>query len=541
MFTRLKLFTAAICLSAVAQAQTLKEAIRLTDNEQYDVAGSMLMQLIQKEPANGTNWYYFGENYWKGENQDSAKICFEKGLQVEPANPLNLVGVGKALLETGQGIEARKNFDKALAASGGKTTLVQAEVAKAYIKSKFKDLNYATTLLNNAIAVEPKNPELYILLGDVYTEKNDGTNAAINYNKALELDKNSVKAIVRKGVLYKQSTNFEGAAAEFQSAIALAPDFAPAHRELAETYIKQRKTEDAKVEFRKFLDLSKNNVKARLKFASVLFQGEQYQESLNELNQIDKVDSNNAGMMRLFAYNYHELKDSVKATTFINKVFEIVPEEKRIVLDHEYKGKIESKNGNDSIGVGYLWKAYELDTTKTDLLVDLGNAYMKMKKYAEAEKAFAKRIENGKAVRSADYFSLGRASFFNKNYVLADSSYGKVTEMQATWPNGFLWRAKTNTMIDSTSSQGLAKPYYEKFIDLAQADSANLSRYKTGLIEAYRYLAVYNYKVVKSTSDSKAFYKKILELDPADKNALDAMRIFNAPPTPPSPPGAPKK
>lgn len=542
MFTKLKLFTAAFCLTAIAtHAQTLKEAQRLTDNEQYDIADGVYKQLIQKEPANATNWFYLGENFWKSDNQDSAKICYEKGLQVDAANSLNLVGIGKTLLETGQGIEARKNFDKALAASGGKTTVVQAEVAEAYIRSKFKDLSYATTLLNNAIAVEPKNTELYILLGDVYTEKNDGTNAAINYNKALEIDKNSVKAIVRKGVLYKRSTNYEGASAEFQNAIAVDVNFAPAHRELAETYFKQRKFEDAKAEYRKFLDLSKNNAKARLRYASFLFLSEDFNAVLNELNQIGKVDSNNINMMRMFAYTYHETKDSVKATQTINKVFEKVAEEKRTVLDNEYKGKIESKNGNDSIGVIYLWKAYELDSSKTDLLIDIGNMYMKMKKYSDAEKAFSQRIENGKGIKSADYFSLGRAAFFNKNYMLADSAYGKVTEMQTTWPNGFLWRAKTNTMIDSTSSQGLAKPYYEKFIELAHADSANLSRYKTGLIEAYRYLAVYNYKVLKSTDESKSFYKKILELDPSDKNALDAMRIFNAPPTPPNTPTPPKK
>lgn len=542
MFTKFKLFTAAICLTALyAQSQTLKDAIKLTDNEQYDVADAAFRALIQKEPANGTNWFYLGENYWKSENQDSAKLCYEKGLQTDAANPLNLVGIGKALLETGQGIEARKNFDKALAASGGKTAMVQAEVAEAYIRSKFKDLNYASTLLNNAITVEPKNPEFYILLGDVYTEKNDGTNAAINYNKALELDKNAVKAIVRKGVLYKRSTNYEGAAGEFQNAIALSPDYAPAHRELAETYFKQRKVEDAKSSYRKFLELSKNNSKARLRYASFLFLSEDYSAVLNELNQIGKVDSSNVNMMRMFAYTYHEMKDSAKATPCINKVFELVKEEKRTVLDNEYKGKIDLKNGSDSSGVGYLWKAYEIDSSKTDLLIDLGNAYMKMKRYADAEKAFAKRIENGKGIKSADYFSLGRAAFFNKNYLLADSSYAKVTEIQATWPNGYLWRAKTNTMIDSTSSQGLARPHYEKFIEMAQADSANSARYKSGLIEAYRYLAVYNYKVAKNTNESKSFYRRILELDPADKNALDAMKIFNAPPQPPVPPTPPKK
>lgn len=526
---------------SVAFSQTLKDAIRLTENEQYDVAEMAYRQLIQKEPANGTNWYYLGENYRKNDDADSAKMCFEKGLETEPANVINQVGIGKSFLAKGDGGNAKIWFDKALAASGGKTVLLQAEVAEAYIHSKSKDLNYATTLLNNAIKVDAKNPELYILLGDVYTEKNDGTNAAINYNKALEIDKKSIKAIVRKGVLYKRSTNYDGAAEEFKNAIAIDPDFAPAHRELGETYFKMRKFEDAKAEYKRFLELSKDNVNARLRYASFLFLSEDYPSTLNELNQIQKFDSNYVPMVRLFGYTYFETGDYAKSLTLINKVFEKVAEDKRSYLDYKYYAKNLSKNGQDSLAVLNLDKAYSFDSTQTELLTEKASLLMKMKKYDEAAAAYQQRITYGKGLTSADYFNLGRAAYQLKDFNRADSAFAKVTEVQPSWPNGFQWRARSLVQIDSTSDLGLAKPHYEKYIELSIADSANSTKYKAGLIEAYKYLMSYSVIQEKDKKKGKEFIAKILELDPEDVQAKKSLDALNAPPQPPQTPQTPKQ
>ena len=46
-----------------APAQTLKDAIRLNENEQQDSAAEILEQLIAKDPNNGTLYYYYGENW----------------------------------------------------------------------------------------------------------------------------------------------------------------------------------------------------------------------------------------------------------------------------------------------------------------------------------------------------------------------------------------------------------------------------------------------------------------------------------------------
>ncbi|MBS1763415.1 MAG: tetratricopeptide repeat protein [Bacteroidetes bacterium] len=527
MNKKLILLGAAGLIFMTAQSQTIKDALTLTDNEQYEFAQDAYKSLLQSEPNNGTYWFYLGENYWRSDKQDSAKYAYEKGLQVEPNNPINYVGIGKVKLEKGFNADARKDFDKALTMSGAKTSFTQSKVAESFIHTTNKDLAYAIKLLNNAIAVDKKNPELYIDLGDAYAEQNNGTLAAENYNKALDLDKTSVKAIVRKGQLYKRSTNYEGAAAEFHNAIKMNPDYAPAYRELAEADFKMRKLDDAKTAYKKYLELSKNNTTARMRYASFLFMSGDYADAQTEINQISKLDSSNIGMLRLSAYTAYETDDLPKAKMLMDKVFKSTIENQRTTMDYEYNGKILLKEGNDSLAAESFEKSYQMDTTRADVLSDLGGMYMKLKKFPEAVSAYARRVDNGKGLKSTDYFNLARAYYFNKDFNNADTMFAKVVELLPTWPNGILWRAQTNAQLDPDSKLGKAKPYYEQYVNVALADSANLDKYKSGLIESYKYLGGYYYLIDKNTELSKSYWRKVLDLAPDDKQAKQVMEGLN--------------
>ena len=67
-------------ISHFSEGQTLEDAKKLTENEQYDAASSIYKLLISREPSGGDNYYYYGDNLLLSENVDSAKIVFNKGL-----------------------------------------------------------------------------------------------------------------------------------------------------------------------------------------------------------------------------------------------------------------------------------------------------------------------------------------------------------------------------------------------------------------------------------------------------------------------------
>jgi len=568
------LFLAASLACMNLNAQTLNDAIRLTDNEQYDAATAVFRQLIAKEPANATNYYYFGENYLLSDNEDSAMMMFDQGAKADPANFLPQIGQAKHLLDMYSIAEMKRNssisnddylkvkanydkltqkttedevhlnemkakaaeaealyqtaianvksaqilIDETVTKAGPKNAQVLIEAADALIHFKNKDLDKAKGFLDKASALQPKNPEIKILYGDVYSELNNGTLAADYYNKALDLDPKSVKAIVNKGRLYKRSTNFEGAAEEFKNAIKIDDAFAPAHRELGECYYRLGKLEDAKAEYKKYLELSKNNCDARFRFASFLYLSKDYAGAIQEINQLrNTCDANNPRLLRVTAYSLYEIKDSAKAMTAIQKLFEKVPEANLIEEDYEYGGKIYILNNKDSLGVDMLRKAYLMDSNRCDLLTEIYKSYDKMKKYAEAAAVMLEKIQSCKGATVTDYFNLGRSYFFSTNYISADSAFAKVNELSPKYASGFLWRAKANSFLDSTMTLGLAKPHYEKYIEVATADTAGATKYKSGLIESYKYMASYYVQVAKNLKTALDYVNKALELDPENQ------------------------
>ncbi len=520
---KILLLSVLVSVAFLSQAQSLKEAQKLNDNEQYESANEMFRQLVMKEPNNGTIWYYYGENMIDADFLDSASLIFNKGLQVEPNNSLNQIGLAEIKLSQNNMAEAKPLIDKALMVGANKNANVLKEAAYAYTHFKAKDLISAQTLLGTALKLEPKNAELYVLNGDVYSELNNGTEAANNYNQALALDKTQVKALLHKGQLYKRSTNYEGAAGEFQDALKIDPNFAPAYRELAEVYYLQKKIEDAKTNYRKYLELSKNNTSARLRFVSFLYFSKAYPEALTVFNQITKVDSSNLGYIRLGSYLYYETGDTTKALAFTSRLFEITDSTKRTSRDYEYYGKVLAKSGKDSIGIINIRKAYSMDPIRTDLLSDIYTIYQKSKKYNEAAAVLEEKIATGKNVMSNDYLNLGKSYYALHLPERADTAFAKYAEIQPKWAPIYAWRGRANAMIDSTGKQGLAKPYYEKYIELASQDTANISKYKRDLMEANQYLAFY-YFIKKDCTQSIAYWKKVLEFDPENKQAKDSIK-----------------
>ncbi|RZK27543.1 MAG: tetratricopeptide repeat protein, partial [Hymenobacter sp.] len=89
-------------------------------------------------------------------------------------------------------------------------------------------------------------------------------------------------------------------------------------------------------------------------------------------------------------------------------------------------------------------------------------------------------------------------------------------------------------------SKGSAKPYYEKYIELGNADPA---KYKAGLVESYDYLGAY-YAQKNDKASAKANFEKALAIDPTDDFASKSLKIVNgasAPARKPAARPAPKK
>jgi Tfp pilus assembly protein PilF len=277
-----------------------------------------------------------------------------------------------------------------------------------------------------------------------------------------------------------------------------------------------------------------NDLEARDRFAQILWVNKLYEDAINEISNIQKTDSSSLYLYRILGYSYSEVGDKFppdgykKGLYAINKFFEISsskPNFKYLASDFSAKGKLLAKNGQDSLAMIELKRAIEIDTTITDLFSDIAFAYYKTKKYADAIIYYNKKIAAGKPTVN-DYLYLGISYYQTKNFAMSDSAFKKVLSVNPQLVLAHKWRAKSNVQLDPDSKLGLAKPHYEKVVELILAKPETLEKNKKDLIEAYEYLGAYNFIITKDIVTAKDYFTKVKELDPANKKAE---AFFNSP------------
>ncbi len=542
----------ACTLLTEVRAQDLKAAIWLMRSEQFKAAASAYKALIKQNPADGDAYYNYGENfineyfsdtsnYSLKEISDSAKIIFQLGIQKDPANPLNLVGMGEIALlnkDKATGLDYYSKASALLPSKANKSIVMepvkQANVlirmANGYVKALIKDTAQIFSLLKAAEKLDPKNYLLFIVKGDAYIMLlNDGSNAITNYNIAQSLNPQSPFAKVRIGQLWMRAKQYKSALTYYDEAIKIDSSYAPAYRERGFLLAKANRNDDAKRDFAKFLKLSAGNTTARIQFVNILFDLQEYKEAINQLNAVYKVDSTNNDLNRALAYAYFETSQYDKALYYIKKFITNEKPEKIRSADYIYYGRILARNKMDEQAYEQLLKGFELDSTKPELLSEAALCLTKIKKYDKAIETYQKKIALKKAV-PMDYYNLGKIFYNVRDFQQADTNLAIFNQMQPDHITGFVWRARTRSNIDSTSKEGLAKPIYETIIAKTQSDTA---KYAKERIEAFYYLAYYYFLQYAGTKNKEyavtaiAYSNKVLAIDPKDEKADKAKQIID--------------
>jgi len=292
-------------------------------------------------------------------------------------------------------------------------------------------------------------------------------------------------------------------------------------------YHKADQDKNALESIKKYLELNGNSYYARSRYASFLFESKKYAECIKEIEEIQKKDSSDAYLYRLLGYAYDEVGSKTDSAAYakglrdMNKFFEKTSGKNfnYIADDYRHKGDELSKLGKDSLGTLELQKAIDLDPTKNcELYGDIGKIWMKAKKYDKAIAAYEKLPTCGKTLSGQNYYDLGRAYFYGpKDFVKADTCFSKLIQASPpTYPVGYFWRGKANVQLDQKNEKWLAKPYYEKALEIVKPEERAAN--KSNVIEACSYLGYY-YAKMKDNDKAKSYSTIVQELDPNNEKA----------------------
>lgn len=580
---------------AVVNGQDLNNAISYTRSEAYDKAEEVFKQLIQKEPNNSKYYFFYGENWLQDYFSDTisnslqaytreAKALFEKGVSANPSEPLNYVGLARVAFFNGDNktademrAKARsfllpyKNIKK-IQPPAKDYAFTLAKIAESYISVKFTvDTAKALPLIREALKIDYKNKDIYLIAGDIYNLVNDGSNAIKNYNLAQDFDPTSPTANMKIGSIYVRAKNLGVAIPYFEKAIELNDSYAPAYRELGSLYSMAHRYDQAKKYYEKYLELTKGNIPAKISYVRSLYYAGEYDEVIKNVDEIFAVDQSKAYLNRLAGYSCYEKKDADynKALKYMETLFEKVSPELIIKRDYTYLAKILlKKNQNytslisesdklkaqlekerarynsapaaekakvkvvvDTLNARYTRignrlagaekeisrafteynKALTFDPEDINLINEIALAYYNFRKYENAARMWSKLIALGRNDIN-DYMQIGKTFYVAGQYKSADSIFSIVIQKQPDYLPAHLYIARTYSKMETDPKSGLAKTKFEKLIQIASSDSV---KNESEMMEAFGYLG-YHYMITGNYQKAREYYNRMVELNPGN-------------------------
>lgn len=565
-----------------SQAQDLNSATLLTRSEQYDKAEAMLLDLTKKEPTNSKNYFYLGENHLAEYYADTisnsltiaataAKEVFQKGVSANANDPLNYIGLAKVAFLQGDDKTAAemrakaksfllpyKNLKK-ISPPAKDYAYTLAKIAESYIKDAAVDTGAALPLIREAIKIDNKNKDVYLIAGDIYILMNDGSKAIYFYNQAQFADPQSPTANMKIGTIYVRGRQLQAAIPYFEQAIELNASFAPAYRELGQVYLLAQRFDQSKENFKKYLELTAGNIPAKNRYVNALFYAKDYAGVISNVEEIFAVDKSRTIMNRLAGYSSYEKTppDYDKALAYMETLFKNLDPEWIIQKDYLYLARILAKRN-----VGYPKMVDDLNSLKAqleraktkpatddlnakianaekeiaradselermyiaygkaltykpedkNLMNEIANSYYNNKRFDMAAKTWTKLIDPSKD-NTEDLMKIGRAFYNGEKLKTADSVFTSITKANPTYLQAHLWIARTYSKMDPDTKLGLAKPKFEKVAEVGKADSV---KYEPELMEALSYLGYYH-MTNDNWSKSKDYYNRMIALNPNSK------------------------
>ncbi len=524
-----KVFSTAVALFLIATAfaQTLQDAQREIDNENYFKAKQILFKLMKEGTvAKQDAAYYLGNAYLKSDDADSAKVFYQMVWNPETKSALGYVANGRLALLAKNSTDAKASFDRALQTTKMKNASIYYEIGDAYFRPSVSSLSSAISNLEAAYNLDNKSASIMLALGDAYlansaTDNTMGGKAMNKYEAAAAQDAKNPLAQIKIGRLAVNGRIWEQAIDAFNKALSIDQSFPIVYKELAEAYYLSKQYDKVKPNYEKYIALSPGDNQAKTSLITLYYQSKEYDKAIEEATKGLKNDPSNYVFQRVIAFSNFEMK-RYKEAAEASKLFWDNPAKKVKDIDYIYSARIAAQTGDTTAAMNYFKVALANDSSNCDLIGEFGKVLYLAKHYNEAVAQYAYKKDKCGKLGSLELFYLGKSYSSLGDSVMADTTFGEFIVRNPTSPDGYLQRAFVNLKMGKPADY-MAYPYYLKYIELTQATP---SKYKRDLPDAYAYVGLYYFEKLKNKEQAKDYFMKALEIDPANEMAVELMKQY---------------
>lgn len=281
-----------------------------------DIAGaiSKYQSILKVAPHLGPAYNNLGALYLRQRQYTKAIAILKQGLEVDRSMYSATILLGIAYYEAGDYKEARQPLEAAVRANP-KDNNAELYLAKDLIK--LEDFDPAAMHLQELTKREPKNQEIWYMLGNVYMRLSEAALAKVD-----AIDPDSVLSHEIRGDVMASMKNFDGALVQYKKAVDLAPQQSGTHYKLGDAYWQLEDWADATEQFQAELINDPGNCNARWKLGDILLeQHVRPEEALNDINEA----------MQTCPYLTQALPDRATALIRMNRYEDAVPDLKTAI------------------------------------------------------------------------------------------------------------------------------------------------------------------------------------------------------------------
>ena len=400
-----------------------------------------------------------------------------------------------------------------------------------------KDTANAKTYANYALqASKNKCAAAFILLGDIEAISDNGGGAAAQYEQAIYVDPKNPDAYYKYANVYRKISP-SGAVAKLNELRQQRPDIA-VDALAGRIYYMSNEFDKAMAAYDK-ADKNKMEERDLSDYAMSAFFKQKYDKALEVAKFGLSKNPRHAAFNRLAFFNSTELKKYEDALMYADALFNKSDSAKFSYYDYTYYG-------NALIGAKQPQKAIEMyekalkqedmdnKAKRAGVVKQLSDAYRDMEDFPNAIKHYKdylasmeKPTANDLAALASLHMQHGATLKDNEQaeaFKMADETYADLAQKyENAMEYATFMRARVNGQMDPDQSKGLAKPYYEKLVELIGPKTELDATEKARLKESYHYLISYYFIQKDDKATAKDYAAKMLVIDPENQIAKQVM------------------
>ena len=518
----------------------VSQAKNFLQKNELDKARIQLLNALKLNPNNSEVYYYLGEICLRKGDIRAAISNYLQAVRIDPKNTKANVRIGELLLKGGRYNDAKNFLQRAY-----KQRPEDLNIGKLYswCLIGLKNNEEAEKVLAHLYKINPTDPEILILLGDLQLVKyNDSKKAEKYFIKAVKSDKAVFKNYYPLFTLYLKNKRLSDAEKVLLDGEKRFPDDPEVNIALSNYYLQLKKAKDAILQLKKAIKKDpKNPLYYKMLSIIYTFQYKDLKKAENSLKEaIDKCSDNPAAYINLATF-YLSLKNGKKAEHILKEAMKKFPnytipmrilaqyyyEIKDIKKAEELYKKLLAKNRNDPLArlikakiLLLKGKVNEAEEILIKLLKDMPN-------FDEAY--FTKAILDSTQGRlNLAKEEVTKALEINPNHIKANLLMSEILIRESNYQEAknYLEKAKKLSPTDVRIYINLGRiALLEKKYQEAEKNFTKVKELIPKNFVGYMYLAN-TYLREKKFDKALKEYRKVLQLNPYASDAISKIALI---------------